>query len=1151
MEHPAWLSPTAFLRERLLWKRLIDIDAILQMVDSPGAAHALLARSEALRDLGVKAPAMTQIHPAVSAPSSTTIIGIAVGVGGAMLLASVAVIVQIVRKRMAHKRAMALLEEEGGHEVTHRTRGVRELGDFPRPTLFPRKGSLLPAHCKAGWGALSSTEEIIGLEPANHPSNQNRDSISLPKRIKQRGIPLKRLKYLSAILESPRSRSARSPMPASHQEGELPVTKSRSRASTMARGTATTIVEEEDVFICPDSPKPQVLPSFAIRSPGRYGATFNDQHITQKTARSVSLGALAVPDMRDAIFGETRADRHARSISLGAHSLPPKGPVPPIPVIAPHGMGSDTARQGVCVSRISISSDESTGSSVLVTSPLLRGSEGTTCTQSPSLEQTVADDDSASLKDVSHRRWHQPLACDEHGNILIPSSPPVPNITYRTSIRSSSVRYSADSTLSRQRSSASTTASHDNNAHNRLSIPQIATVDRMSMSRVSSSASSFKSGSGLSRIITPRTASLRRGNTVSATGSPAERRKSGILRDISGNVCAPSRQASIVTQDSTQSSNGDPFQWDSKPLRKPSAMKGSPNARKGHKRQNCVRISTLTPQILGPPPSRPTSPSIMHGIEEEGSSDRESDGVHGLPFVSAASSRARPPSSAFAPKLRVQSLRASLTPSSPTLSAWNAYQEYGLPSQHSDSLLSVSASPSTETGMGKSAAAERLSAQSVAFSLSAFPSPSKTTLAPVQCDQPVPEFWVTRPSTDEPTWGFDGLDEHNAATDRSVANNVELISSQPVPIPTVHEYDPAWPLLNIPTCSGSQEYDPASPAMVIPGAAVADLSSPNVASTITFSDGMSSPHSRPTSSAYQDSPPYSPKTMPVGFEASFSGAATAKVASASASSTPRTIAEPLTSANASAHLATITSPSLDLTNLPHLSPPRDYSPVPHCQPTRPLHIHRPTPTHNLRNPSLSPSGPRPAPSKSVLQTTLALRRMNSEIDTSANRQSRRYIHGLTREPSPLLPFIGTPDFDSHGGVEGFFNFDFDPIDSQTGCGAGGALDEIDVSDIERQLDGAIGGFDVPEHEDGDASGVHLEEDEDLVIEEVELVPRGLRMGSSVWEDGERFWQRTSLSTIPGSSPGATGVGLGVEFGGEDAQTPKSLYDADGFLRSEG
>nr|OQO28907.1 hypothetical protein B0A51_03927 [Rachicladosporium sp. CCFEE 5018] len=1114
-----------------------------QMSDSSGAVDALPVQARISRDLEIKAAAMTQIHPAVSAPSSTTIIGIAVGVGGVLFLASVVVIVQIVRKRSAHKRAMALLEEGGGRDVTERTRGVREIGDFPRPTLFPRKGSLLPAHCKAGWGALSSTEEIIGPDLSNHPSNRKRDSISLPKRIKQRGIPLKRLKYLSAILESPRSRSARSPMPAIDSEGALPVAKIRSRANSTAQGTATIIVEEEDVFACPDSPKPHVLPSFAIRSPGRYGATFNDQRSAQKTARSVSLGALTMPDIRNAIFGETRAERHARSISLGAHSLPPKGPVPPLPVIAPHGMGSDTVRQGVCVSRMSVSSDESTGSSVLVTSPLLRGPGGSSCTQSPSLEQIVADDDAASLKDVSHRRWHQPLACDEHGNMLIPSSPPMPNITHRTSIRSSSVRYSADSTLSRHRSSASTTASLDNNAHNRLSIPQIAMVDRMSMGRVSSSASSFKSGFGIS--ITPRKASLRRGNTVSATGSPAERRKSGILRDISGNACAPSRQASIATQDSTQSSNGDPFQWDSKPLRKPSAMKGSPNARKGHKRQNCVRISTLTPQILGPPPSRATSPSIMHGIEEEGSSDRESDGVHGLPFVSAAR-RSRPPSSAFAPKLRVQSLRASLTPSSPTLSAWNVYQEYGLPSQHSDSLLSVSASPSTDIGAVKTTLAERASVQSMAFSLSAFPSPRKTTLAPVQCDQPVPEFWVTRPSTDEPTWGFDGLDEYTTTADHLVGNGVEVKSSPPAPLTTANEHDPAWPLLKVQSRSGSQEYDPASPAVVVPGAAVTDLSSPNVASTITFSDAVSSPQSRPTSSAYHDSPPCSPKTMPAGFEAFFSRACSAKAASASASSTPRTIAEPLTSANASAHLAGITSPSLDLSNLPHLSPPRDYSPIPHSQPTQPLYIHPPSPTQNLRIPSLSPSGPRPAPSKSVLQTTLALRRMNSVIDTSANRQSRRYIHGLTREPSPLLPFIGTPDLDAHGGIEGFFNFDFDPIDTVAGCGAAGALDEIDISDLERQLDGAIGGFDVPEHEDGDDSGVHLEDDgEDLVIEEVELVPRGLRTGSSVWEDGERFWQRTSLSTIPGSSPGGTGLGVEVDMATAPMETPGRKDRGDG------
>lgn len=75
-------------------------------------------------------------------------------------------------------------------------------------------------------------------------------------------------------------------------------------------------------------------------------------------------------------------------------------------------------------------------------------------------------------------------------------------------------------------------------------------------------------------------------------------------------------------------------------------------------------------------------------------------------------------------------------------------------------------------------------------------------------------------------------------------------------------------------------------------------------------------------------------------------------------------------------------------------------------------------------------------------------------------------------------------------------------------------------------------------------------------------------GSSVWENGERFWNRTSLSTIPRSSPSeaekartvptprvySTGYGLGSRRASMQPPSvmapPKSLYDADGFLETE-
>jgi hypothetical protein len=162
---------------------------------------------------------------------------------------------------------------------------------------------------------------------------------------------------------------------------------------------------------------------------------------------------------------------HARSISLGAHraaGLPPTGPVPPLPVIAPHHKQTARVRDGFCLSRMSSSSQESASSSVLVTNPILRAPD--VCSNSPSLEQIVADDDSASLKTVSHRQWQNPLVA---GPRPIPdTSPTVPALAtahqHKPSVRSNIARYSADSQLSRQLSMTSVASSLESEKHNRL-----------------------------------------------------------------------------------------------------------------------------------------------------------------------------------------------------------------------------------------------------------------------------------------------------------------------------------------------------------------------------------------------------------------------------------------------------------------------------------------------------------------------------------------------------------------------------------------------------------------------------------------------------------------------------------------------------------
>ena len=1077
-----------------------------------------------------------------SAMSNTSVyLGLGLGVGGAILIAVVVVVVQIVVKRKQHNRMMEALEVEEAVQVAR----IEEVGEVPRPANPVGCSTLAPIQARAGWGALASDEAIHEPEPVAQVNRRKRMSVSLPKRLKQKGVALRRPKRLTAIIESLRSRSTNSPVIAdpdalpNQPDIEKGVTApGNPKAYTLRK------VEEEDVFVCPGSPKANAFPYFAIRPLEEHkNDVASRQHL--KATRSKSVGALVAPLPQNVVLGQisrmSQPNLHSRSISLGAPpSRPPSGPVPPLPVILPHAARNErSSRQGLRASRMSVSSQESPGSSVLVTSPVLKLHEQDKAVSSPSLEQLVAEDDSASLKTVATKQWQKPLVAGPglRGNDR-------EGVKSHASIRSNIARYSSDSLLQHRLSSVS--AASSNSSRCRVSIIHTGQADQISISRVSAE-NSLNSYCSVRKVTTPRKGTR---TSVSAYGSPAERKKTGILRDISGNSLGPSRQPSNATQDSSRSSNGNPFQWD-QPLEKPSALKGSPNARKGHKRQNCVRISTLTPQVLGPPPSRPTSPNIMHGIEEKSGDGDEPTNTNELRFVSNQRP-SRPTSASFsAPSLRVRTLRASLTPSSPTLSAWTAFQENGLPSQPSDSQLSISqysTSPPNRAG-------SRQSDRSSAFSIPSFPSPVKATVSNVQLSRPVPEFYLSRPSTDI------AEDESSSPFALNFSSDLDMPSSPPLPVSKHEEYDPAhpaWPMVNIPAPQ-NQEYDPASPTWDI---TEPERSSPflpfaaNATTTARHSEEVS-PRSRPTSYGghLPDTPPCSPKTMPEGFQAFFDRQ--------DSDSKPARASEKLTSANASAIMARMPSKPVDFPGAPILPPPeqpegyskttpsrspqtsrqRAVSNVAYLQPMRPA---PPPPLQDADMPSplqisnkTSPRGPRTQPAHSVLKNAMALRRMNSEVNDflQQHRESRRYQR-LGREASPLVPWIGSPDpNDGCGDMNELFDFGFASAgveDEHTS-----ALDEIDMTEVERKLDGALAGFEAIPSDDA--------------------MPRQDR-SSSVWEDGEKFWEQEQSSPSIGvakSSPlpmpdintPKKVQGLTITSPRSIQHTPKSLYDSDGFLKT--
>lgn len=196
--------------------------------------------------------------------------------------------------------------------------------------------------------------------------------------------------------------------------------------------------------------------------------------------------------------------------------------------------------------------------------------------------------------------------------------------------------------------------------------------------------------------------------------------------------------------------------------------------------------------------------------------------------------------------------------------------------------------------------------------------------------------------------------------------------------------------------------------------------------------------------------------------------------------------------------------------------------------------------------------------------------MNSEYNTGTpNRQSRNWQR-LGREASPLLPWAGGA-LESEESSNSLFDFDFETRTSeqQTQGGAaegeegsvrGSAMDEIDVDSFDRILDGALAGF--------DAEFKRWSGGKD---KEGETTPKGKR-ASSVWEDGEQFWEKQQEKSEPPSykihpaettprrsaeptcdprllttTPGQMGKQMSSPV--TIANTPKSLYDADGFLKT--
>lgn len=922
---------------------------------------------------------------------SSAVVGIGAGLGALFLCAACFVVFQIYKRKREHNREIAEIEQ--GFPPA-RPVEVSQLQQGNGASQLPFMPTYAPC---GGWGALTSTETIHHLSPFTQvdnrthptfvfPEEQARSGWSFPGRRPRIGLMpsgARRLQALSAIMESPR--------------GGTPKANSRNSPAATKGGA----VREQEVSASVEQliPKPEVVTTDLPQIPPR------------SASRPIKLAG--VPTLEPPTREPSCRPRAARSKSLGTVSDPnkpnstntfssapgpaPTGPLPPLPPLPRN------------ISRQSDYNPANRHSALGIPSTKHNDSTSTSLNSSPerNWERIVSSENINPIP--KFRNIQKPPTPDgvaaEAGaefSSNCGSSRPASYIGHRRSL----VCLSITSTGS-NRNSVSSIASTLEKQSNRLSIPQILNADRISISRVSSSGSLSSGTGGITMVSTPRrhTGSSR----VSATGSPSEKPKPNILRTVSGNAGSPQRPMKSTLKDPGAETM---FKWEKSVIGpKHSILKGSPSARKGHRRQNCVRLSTLAPTVLGPGArSRSTSPS-MDGIQEE-SPDRTLGPVADKHLNGDVTLR---PRTTMDP-LR---LRASLTPSSPTLSMV-AYQNEPLP-WHSE----VNSRRASYVSPGEKSARSR---EASLFSIPSLPELSHIGQNEVVQQGPeTPAIEFTRPSTEwsehERSPPF-GLHVTPSNSKRSVYNPA---SSPPLP---------SWSNNYDPPASG-QEYDPNRPISVY-SSDEEDSSSPN----FPF--------------ALKDEPPPLPRSSPLSFLADYDDEK--ENGGLRSPQSEKELESPY--ARAAAFTERIRSPFESMPILrPHASFMEDLDPSLSSPPASPnssicktppllcrtvsnasdtlpsAKLANPTSStrrQNRRSSSISPrrrsgsssphrrsggieklssrskriTGPRAQPPKDIRKSIMALRRMNSSLQMSEDelgKGSHRYLH-LGREASLELPF---------------------------------------------------------------------------------------------------------------------------------------------------
>ncbi len=1076
---------------------------------------------------------------ATTAPMNTTVLAaVLTGIGVLFIV----LVFLLVRAKRTHKQWLADLEERG--LVIARTQKDANRDVITKPRAVLRRNMILPFNSKSGWGTLSSVETIKPVEsqpclshyvppkPADFESKPKR--LSWPfsaRRASGKAMHMRKIRVpvLSTVIESPKP-SPLVPVLSGSLGGEpSSPKKSGSRPSSdqslLRRHPAFRDIEQsQEAEPEGDSLRPQPL----RRSSTSESAT--SLAMVVRPNRSKSVAEIPVSSKAGIMSRLPRPKLHARSVSMCSQKSgnAPISDLPPLPleVVRIKSQARKRNAPNRSPSRISISSFESAGSSILATqsSPIMRSST--------SRVQKVTKREWGSSVVLGPRPLRNTLTLDGR------------NQSSQGSIKNSMARFSSVTPSTQHELQSGSRSFVFTNSSGRESIGRAKITESIPQCKVYSPACSPVT---VRSYTTPKRKSA---SFVTPYGSPEERRKqTSTLQNVSGLSNAPKRQLSQASTraSSTRSSNGNPFQWDPSPMStgKPSALKGSPSARKGHKRQNCVRIS-LIPTMLGPP-SRSPSPSCMKDIQEESPAASEKGTSTGLGFSSRRSLPHPPSTSIFAPDLKITatSIRASLTPSSPTLSMAN--YDHG----------PIGTPVVSRTAKIRPAQAEhdayRRSTGSI-FSIPTFPSPCHWMPPTQLVATPPPTFALSRPSNEYED------DCQMSDTGPGASSPFEMLldtRSSRDTMPLKDECDPERRGLTYQTPTSSPTKNVYSPISTIP-----EESSARSNCTAGYERLRS-----------EDSPPCSPKTIPLptlecstisplikdasipeqcldtidpallskdpfnSLNSHFDNkcGSIMKSSNSSRSSIPipttpgsaKSMFEPLLEAAfpSSPPVASNTSkspaikhrqselqsglerPSRSVHSSPgsvHLSPPTSPSPFPisPCSP-RPRHMQLPAPSLNFADiPMLNPPrcGPRVSPPRPLRSSIQKLRRMNSDAE-KGGRGEHRYLR-LGREDSIALP----------GDESWFDELDVDEEDDNE------AWDEEKgrrlVGDVLNDWEEEAAMLEIEDHatptgKEDKKHDVRLEEPKGpLITPDSRPSTPAIDRSSSIWEDGEKFWAST-------------------------------------------